>query len=44
MFKPNFSYTTKMVNDLLSINSVRDFIINSPLIVQIEVLLNVMHY
>ncbi len=37
MFKPKFNYTNKIVNDLLSIYTIRDFIINSPLIVEMEV-------
>lgn len=37
MFKPRFIYTQKMVNKLLKINSARDFIINAPLVVEMEV-------
>lgn len=37
MFRPNFSYNNKIVNTLLEINSIRDFIINAPLVVEIEV-------
>jgi Fic family protein len=36
MFKPNFSYNNKIVNILLEINSTRDFIVNAPLIVEME--------
>ena len=37
MFKPNFSYTTKIVNNLVEIQSIKDFITNSPLILETEV-------
>ncbi len=37
MFKPRFIYTQQMVNNLLEINSARDFIINAPLVVEMEV-------
>ncbi len=37
MFKPNFSYTDDMVNNLLEIYSIKDFIINAPLVVEMEV-------
>lgn len=37
MFEPKFSYNDKMVGDLLEINSVKDFISNSPLVVEIEI-------
>jgi len=37
MFKPNFSYNDKIVNILLEINSTRDFIVNAPLIVEMEI-------
>lgn len=37
MFKPNFSYNNKIVNTLLEINSTRDFIVNAPLIVEMEI-------
>lgn len=36
MFRPNFSYDNKIVNTLLEINSIRDFIVNAPLVVEIE--------
>ncbi len=37
MFHPKFIYTHQMVNNLLHINSARDFIINAPLVVEMEV-------
>lgn len=37
MFRPNFSYNHKIVNTLLEINSTRDFIVNAPLIVEMEI-------
>ncbi len=37
MFKPNFSYNNKIVNTLLEINSIRDFIVNAPLVVEMEI-------
>jgi Fic family protein len=37
MFKPKFNYTTSMVNNLVEIQSIKDFIINSPLILETEV-------
>lgn len=37
MFKPNYNYNNKIVNDLLEINSIRDFIVNAPLIVEMEI-------
>lgn len=37
MFKPRFIYTQQMVNNLLHINSTRDFIINTPLVMEMEV-------
>ena len=37
MFNPNFSYTTKIVNNLVEIQSIKDFITNSPLILETEV-------
>lgn len=37
MFKPKFSYNDKMVSDLLEINSIKDFIVHAPLIVETEV-------
>lgn len=37
MFKPNFSYNNKIVNTLLEINSTKDFIVNAPLIVEMEI-------
>jgi Fic family protein len=36
MFRPNFSYNNKIVNTLLEINSTRDFIVNAPLVVEME--------
>ncbi len=36
MFSPNFSYNNKIVNNLLEINSKRDFIVNAPLVVEME--------
>jgi Fic family protein len=37
MFKPNFSYTDNMVNNLLEIYSTKDFIVNTPMVVEMEV-------
>lgn len=37
MFKPNFSYTTKIVNTMMEIQSINDFISHSPLILETEV-------
>ena len=37
MFHPNFIYTQNMVNDLLKINSIRNFIVNAHLLVEMEV-------
>ena len=37
MFNPNFRYTTKIVNNLVEIQSIKDFITNSPLILETEV-------
>lgn len=37
MFKPEFSYTTKIVNSLVEIQSIKDFIMNSPLVLETEV-------
>ncbi len=37
MFKPKFNYTNKMVNNLVEIQSIKDFIVNSPLILETEV-------
>ena len=37
MFKPNFNYTTKIVNDMMEIQSIKDFILHSPLILETEV-------
>ena len=37
MFKPNFKYTDDMVNNLLEIQSTRDFIVNAPIIVEMEI-------
>ncbi len=39
MFKPNFSYNNKIVNTLLEINSIKDFIVNAPLVVEMKVAL-----
>jgi len=39
MFKPNFRYTNKIVNNLLKISTAREVIINSPLIPKWEVTL-----
>lgn len=36
MFKPNFSYNTRIVNNLVEIQSITDFIINSPLVLEME--------
>lgn len=36
MFSPNFEYTHRMVSNLLEINSARDFIVNAPLVVEME--------
>ncbi len=37
MFEPNFIYTNRIVNNLIEINSIKDFIINTPLIVEMEI-------
>lgn len=37
MFRPNFTYNTEIVNTLLEINSIRDFIVNAPLVVEMEI-------
>ena len=37
MFRPNFSYTNRMVNNLVEIQSIKDFIVNAPLIVEMEI-------
>jgi Fic family protein len=37
MFRPNFIYTQNIVNDLLKIYSIRNFIINAHLLVEMEV-------
>ncbi|MGF7118655.1 Fic family protein [Methanobacterium oryzae] len=37
MFRPNFSYNNDIVNKLLEINSIRDFIVNAPVVMDIEV-------
>jgi len=37
MFKLNFSYNNKIVNNLLEINSIRDFIVNAPVSIDMEV-------
>lgn len=37
MFNPRFTYTQKIVDKLLQINSMRDFIVNTPVVVEIEV-------
>jgi len=39
MFKPNFRYTDKIVNDLTQISAARELILNSPLIPKWEVAL-----
>lgn len=37
MFKPNFNYTTKIVNNVVEIQSIKDFILYSPLILETEI-------
>lgn len=37
MFNPNFNYTTKIVNDMMEIQSIKDFILHSNLILETEV-------
>lgn len=37
MFNPNFTYNHEIVNKLLRINSIRDFIVNAPVVVEMEV-------
>lgn len=37
MFRPNFSYNDRIVNNLLEIHSIKDFIVNAPLVVEMEV-------
>jgi Fic family protein len=37
MFRPNFSFTNSIVNNLIEIHSIKDFIVNSPLVVELEV-------
>lgn len=37
MFNPNFTYNHGMVNNLLEINSIRDFIKSAPIVVEMEV-------
>ena len=37
MFKPNFRYTDKIVNDLIQISAARELILNSPFIPKWEV-------
>ena len=37
MFRPNFSYSDGMVNNLVEIQSIKDFIVNAPLVVEMEV-------
>ena len=37
MFQPNFNYTTKMVNEMIEIQSINDFILHSQLILETEV-------
>ena len=37
MFRPNFSYNDSIVNKLLEIHSIKDFIVNAPLVVEMEV-------
>jgi Fic family protein len=39
MFKPNFSYNDRIVNNLIEIYSIKDFIVNTPLVVEMEVTL-----
>ncbi|AUB56340.1 cell filamentation protein Fic [Methanobacterium subterraneum] len=37
MFNPCFTYNHELVNKLLKINSIRDFIINAPVVLEMEV-------
>jgi Fic family protein len=37
MFEPNFCYKNKMVNNLIEINSTKDFIVNAPLVAEMEI-------
>src|SRR3989304_6945035 len=37
MFKPNFRYTNKIVNDLTKISAARELVLNSPFIPKWEV-------
>ena len=37
MFSPHFTYNHELVNKLLKINSIRDFIVNSPVAIEMEV-------
>ena len=37
MFRPNFNYTNGIVNNLIEIHSIKDFIVNAPLVVELEV-------
>jgi Fic family protein len=37
MFRPNFNYTNSMVNDLLEIYTVKDFIVNTHMAVEMEI-------
>jgi Fic family protein len=37
MFKPRFTYNQELVNKLLKINSIRDFIVNAPFVLEMEV-------
>jgi Fic family protein len=39
MYNPNFTYNGKIVNKLLKINSIRDFIVNAPVVVEMGVTL-----
>ncbi len=37
MFTPSFTYNHEIVNKLLEINSIRDFIVNAPVVLEMEV-------
>jgi len=37
MFNPSFTYNHEIVNKLLKINSIRDFIVNAPVVLEMEV-------
>jgi Fic family protein len=39
MYRPNFNYNHKIVNLLLEINSIRDYIVNAPQSVEMEIIL-----